>query len=176
MIGVGLMVLVGFAGVAHAQEVPDQEVVCLVSCDDDPDDADVTCDGIVEEGTTTCDKKGFGDETVEIAWQFYCSADCGDADGDGDTDLTTGEIGLYAYETSDQQDLDIWFDQTYKDGVDLDTDNDDNDNSDCGFWWTSGDDELDYLFGQISDDGGDGECPQDERAGYWGVGLDWDSD
>lgn len=175
VVGLVIMVVVGVAGLATGQQVPHQDVVCLLDCDGDPEDADVRCGGQVEEGDGWCEESDFDDETVEYAWIYHCDATC-DADGDGDNDATTGEVELLAFETSAKDDMDIWYSQTYKDGVKLDVDEGDNSDTDCGYWWSSGDDELDYFTGQITDGTADGDCGQDEEAGYWNTGLDWDSD
>lgn len=169
--GLVLVLMVGLSGTASAQQADTIDVLCLVDggCDDDQN-PDVQCGGDALEGDTSC-SQNFSSHDVEKVWILYCG-DGDDCDNDGDEDPTTGEVVLQAWDDDERSNLDIWFEQTYSNGADLDATNDVND-SDCGLWWHD-DDYVSLLDGRIHS--GDGTCDQEDTAGWWNVGLDWESD
>lgn len=97
----------------------------------------------------------------------YCTAEC------GDDYVTTGSVHHTTW--NDGEEATSWY-NNYEDGVDLDPDNEDNSNNDCGEWhdkqpW---DDTSDELAGGNSKDRS--TCPTGDPWGYFRTGVDSDED
>lgn len=172
LIGLVLILGIGSANVGADHVQVKDNTVCLVQdCGGSSDGPDISCSGDADEGFTTCTEDQFGDIEVEEAHIKYCGTG-DDGDDDGDIDSTTAEIQLKATDGGWQE---ILFEQTYQDGIDLDADNEDNNNNDCGYWSETDNNGIDKLSGAATDGSGDG-CSVDGPHGWWLVGLDKASD
>lgn len=134
------------------------------------EDAEVYCQYVAQE-TTSCSRE-YDRLSMEYVIIKYCSADC------DDKYVTTGSIH---HDTWLDGDLATNWYNNYEDGVDLDPDNSDNTNNNCGEWHDemAWEDDSTKMAGSISQDkapASEGGCPTDPAHGYWFTGVDVDGD
>lgn len=98
----------------------------------------------------------------------YCTSQC------DPEHVTTGSVHHETW--NDGETATYWY-NNYQDGTDLDPDNDDNSNNDCGEWHDrqAFDDTSDKVIGSNSQDTSIG-CPTGEAHGYFRTGVDKDGD